>query len=98
MIHGGTPHRIFEISELTREIASQLALVSLESTVNFACVCRYLEQPVLSILWETQSLLCTLLKTLPRDFWRWETLSFMSNLVCSPNLPPEEDMERSSLL
>ena len=90
MIHDGTPHCIFEISELAREIASQLVLVSPWSTVNFGCACRRLEEPVLSTLWESQSSLCTLLEVLPSDIWRREKPAFIMTVVCSPNLPPEE--------
>lgn len=67
MIHNDTPHRIFKISELTRLIASQLVLINRKDAVNLAYACRYLEEPVLSTLWETQWSLCTLLKVLPEE-------------------------------
>ena len=69
-MHIGAPHRIFEISELTTLIASQLALISQKSTLNLACTCRNLEEPALRLLWQTQPLLDTLLKVLPKDTWR----------------------------
>jgi len=71
MMHDSTPLRVFNISELTRVITSQLVLVSRRSAVNLACACRRLEEPVLSTLWETQPSLCTLLKTLPEYTWDW---------------------------
>ena len=40
--------------------------------MNLACVSRYLEEPVLSTLWEGQPSLCTLLKVLPGDVWKFE--------------------------
>jgi len=91
MIHDNTPIRTFRISELTRAIASQLTLVSQRSAVNFACACRCLEGPVLSVLWETQRSLCTLLEVLPEDSrdWEcpvldWESLALDISVVCGP--------------
>jgi len=72
MIQDSTSCRVFKITELTRTIASQLVLISLKSTVDLACSSWYLEEPVLSTLWETQSSLCTLLKVLPQQTWRIE--------------------------
>lgn len=87
MIDDGTPHRIFRISELTREIASHLLLISQGSAVNLGCVCRYLEEPALSTLWETQSSLYPLLEVLPKDTWeRWGGLGVAHHVivVCNP--------------
>ena len=86
MINDGTPHRIFRISELTRAIASHLVLIGPGSTVNLACACRYLEEPALSTLWETQQSLCTLLEVLPEDNLGWKNPDFNTNVVCSLNL------------
>ena len=73
MIHDSASHRVLKIGELTRVIASHLVAISRKSVVNLACSCRYLEEPVLSTLWETQPLLITLLMTLPEDTWaQWE--------------------------
>ena len=70
MIYDSTSHRVLKISELARHIASQLALTHAEgSAVNLACVCRFLEEPILSTLWETQSSLYTLLRVLPEKNW-----------------------------
>ena len=53
---------LLKISELTRLIAGQLILIHAEnSAVNPACACRSFEEPILSMLWETQSSLYTLL-------------------------------------
>ena len=90
MIHDSTPHPIFKISELTRLIASQLVLISPGSTVNLACASRYLEEPALSTLWETQQSLCTLLGVLPKDTLHWGNFTFNTNVVCSLNLPSDE--------
>ena len=92
MINDGAPYRVFKISELARLIANQLILVSRnkKSAVNFACVCRYLEEPALSTLWETQQSLCTLLKTLPRDTRGWQHLESGNRVVRGRDLPFEE--------
>ena len=86
MIHDGASHRVFKIGELARLIAGQLIPKHRGSVVNFACACRHLEEPVLSILWETQKSLCTLLETLPRDTWEWDDESVVRGL----DLPLEE--------
>jgi len=65
MAHHRAPHRIFGIAELTRLVAVQLVLIGEKSAVSFGCARRCLEGPVLSALWETQSSMLTLLKTLP---------------------------------
>ena len=67
MIDDSAPHRVFEISELTRVIASCLIPICRASTVKLACTCRYLEEPVLSVLWGEQSRLDTLLEVLPEE-------------------------------
>jgi len=79
-------HRVFKIGELARLIAGQLIPKRQGSAVNLACACRNLEAPALSMLWETQESLYTLLETLPRDNWDWSGES----VVCDLNLPLEE--------
>ena len=71
MIDDSALHRVLKIGELTRAIASHLTPMSRMSAVDLACTCRYLEEPVLSTLWEEQSRLDYLLGVLPeetRDF------------------------------
>jgi len=81
MIHDGTAHQIFRISELASLIAGQLTLISPRSTVNLACTCRCLEEPVLSVLWQTQPQLDTLLKVLPEETWDCDNLAPGESLV-----------------
>ena len=81
MIHDDTPQRVLKISELTRLIASQLILISRKSAVSLACACRYLEEPILGTLWETQESLCTLLEVLPRDCWYYERTGLYERVV-----------------
>ena len=84
MIHGGTPYHVLKISELTRLVASQLALIGAEgSAVNLACVCRSFEEPALSPLWETQWALSILLQVLPEETWE------STYTVCGLDLPLE---------
>ena len=90
MIHDNSPHRIFRISELTRLIASQLVLTSPKGAVSLACACRYLNEPVLSTLWETQVWLVTLLKVLPEENCQWNGLASGESVVCDLNLPFEK--------
>jgi len=68
-VNSTTPRCVFKIGELTRLIASHLVLISPKSAVRLARSSRYLEEPVLSTLWETQPLLCTLLRVLPKKTW-----------------------------
>ena len=73
MIDGSTPHRVLKIGELTRLITSQLIdLEGRKSAVNLACASRYLEEPVLSTLWEGQPWLTILLKVLPGGNYHFE--------------------------
>ena len=90
MIDDSTPHRVFKIDELTRLITSQLIPANQESAVNLACVCRYLEESVLSTLWEKQQSLHTLLETLPRGTWDWGHPAQGESVVRNLNLPLEE--------
>ena len=87
MTRNNTSHRIFKISELTRYIASQLILISRNSAVNLACVCLYLEEPVLSTLWETQRSLSTLLEVLPEGSWQYISLVSGRRVVRDLALP-----------
>jgi len=70
MFDDSASHRVFKISELTSLIASHLVLLSKESTVNLACTCWCLEEPVLSTLWEEcQFRFEALLEVLPEGTW-----------------------------
>ena len=90
MIHDdSTPHRVFKISELTRIIAEHLVLIDNKSAVNLACVSRYLEEPALSSLWETQESFCTLLMVLPEGILHPELPERDGYMVCDLNLQLE---------
>ena len=92
MVHDSPPHHVFKISELTRLITSHLTLIDQKSVVDLACACRYLEEPVLSTLWETQSSMRTLLKVLPEEFQECLYLPGkpMKHVVRSLDLPSEK--------
>lgn len=70
MTQDNAPLRVLKISELTRAIASQLVSYRRRGAACLARTCRYLEEPALSALWETQQSLFTLLKVLPKGNWR----------------------------
>jgi len=86
MIHDNTPHRVFKISELTKLIASHLVVISRKGALNLACACRYLEEPTLSTLWETQDSLFTLLQVLPNATWSGGHMEFLERTVCALDL------------
>ena len=86
MTHDNISHRIFKITELTRFIANQLVPISRKSAANLACACRYLEEPVLSTLWETQQSLNILLEVLPREAWHHTPRRHGRRAVCDLDL------------
>ena len=87
MTHDSTPYLIFKIDELTRLIASQLILID-GNAVNLARVCRSLEEPVLSTLWEIKPRsLHTLLKVLPKETWKLQCPRFNRYVVCDFDPP-----------
>ena len=94
MIHNSASHRIFKISELARLIAGQIVSIDRRTIVNLVCVCRYLEEPVLSTLWETQSSLCNLLRVLPKETWSHRYMGPCKCLVRSPDLPLEKSNDQ----
>jgi len=90
MLGDNASHRVFKISELSRAIASHLIPISPESTVNLARTCRYLEEPVLSALWEEQSWVVVLLKVLPEGSLDHKYIESSSGWeVCGWDLPPQ---------
>lgn len=91
VVRDGAPRRIFKISELTRLIAGKLILFDPKGAVSLACVCRDLQDPVLSTLWQTQSSLGTLLKVLPEGKWNWKKTTRGRSEVCGMN-PWLEDL------
>ena len=95
MTHDSTSHRIFKISELTRLIATELIPIGQKSAVNLACACRYLEEPVLSTLWETQHLVHVLLEVLPEGAWDYTRLEPGRKIV--RDLDPVGEIERLNL-
>lgn len=77
MANAGTPHRFFKISELASLTAAHLTEDGAkESVVSFARVCRYLEEPALSVVWKTQRSFLVLLKVLPEEHLEWLSPGF----------------------
>ena len=95
MIHDNIPHPIFKISELTRLVASQLLPLNRKTTVNLACACRYLKEPVLSALWGTQPSLDTLLEVFPEENREYIQLELGERVVRRLD-PPVGGVERLS--
>jgi len=63
-------HPCLRVDEIVRVIASELVLSGGRGTsVALACCCKSLEDPVLDVLWETQTRLRPLLGSLPIDVW-----------------------------
>ena len=63
-------HVCLKVDEIIRLIASKfVALNSWASAVSLACCCKNFEDPVLDMLWGTQSQLLPLLKSFPADIW-----------------------------
>ena len=89
MTYDSVSYRVLGVSELARLIACQLTLISQESVVNLACACRYLEEPVLSALWEIQRSLYVLLGVLPEETRGWKYRSGGS-MVRVLDLPSEK--------
>jgi hypothetical protein len=68
--HLGSMHPCLSIDEILRLIACELAAsTGRATTIALACCCKSFEDPVLDALWETQSHLLPLLKSLPGDVW-----------------------------
>ena len=63
-------HPCLYVDEIVRLIAHELVAFNARATsVALACCCKTFEDPVLDILWETQSRVLPLLKSLPGDVW-----------------------------
>ena len=63
-------HPCLYVDEIVRLIAHELVAFNAQATsVALACCCKTFEDPVLDILWETQSRVLPLLKSLPGDVW-----------------------------
>jgi hypothetical protein len=64
-------HQIFYIDELVRNVAynADATTQGSASLLALACCCKSLEGPVMDVLWRHQTLLSTILKTLPADSW-----------------------------
>ena len=61
-------HPYLNVDEILRLLACELVDSEAKSTaVSLACCCKTFEDPVLDALWETQSKLFPLLKSLPAD-------------------------------
>jgi hypothetical protein len=63
-------HACLNVDEILRLLACELVESGAKATtVAFACCCKSFEDTALDVLWETQSDLLPLLKSLPEDVW-----------------------------
>ena len=64
-------HRVFGLDELVRNIAHRADATTQGSAslLALACCCKSLEGPVMDVLWRRQTILPTILETLPADSW-----------------------------
>lgn len=75
----------FQLDEVFRIIVEQLVALSPRSALSLALCCKSLTDPSLSVLWEQQKRLSTLVKVLPPDVWVYqETDSPTGELVGHP--------------
>ena len=65
------PHRALGIDEILREVAAWVVDTHPPTAVSLACCAKSFEEPALHALWETQTELPTLIKTLPPDCWKF---------------------------
>lgn len=75
----------FQVDEVFRCIVEQLVARSPRSALSLAMCCKSLTDLSLSVLWERQKRLSTLIKVLPPDAWTYqETDSYAGELVGRP--------------
>ena len=92
------PCHPFQVDEVFRLIVEQLVALSLRSGLSLALCCKSLTDIPLSVLWERQKRLSTLIKVLPPDAWTYqETDSPAGELVCHPHLPDHSVINFSDL-
>ena len=63
-------HACLNVDEIVRLIARELVASNAKATaVALARCCKNFEDPILDTLWESQTRLLPLLKSLPEDVW-----------------------------
>ena len=78
----------FQVDEVFRFIVEQLVALSPSSALSLALCCKSLTDLSLSVLWERQKRLSTLIKVLPPDAWTYqETDSPAGELVGYSSFP-----------
>ena len=66
------PSHPFQVDEVFRSIVEELVVLSPSSVLSLALCCKSLTDLSLSVLWEQQKRLSTLIKVLPPDAWTYE--------------------------
>jgi len=78
----------FQVDEVFRIIVEQLVALKPRSALSLALCCKSLTDVSLSVLWERQKRLSTLIKVLPPDAWAYrETDSPAGELVSHLRFP-----------
>ena len=76
------PPHLFQVDDVFRLVVEELDFLSARSTLSLALSCKSLTDLSLSVLWERQKKLSTLIKVLPPDAWAYEeTDSLAGELV-----------------
>ena len=76
-------HACLNVDEILRPIAYELVGSDGNgSAVALACCCKSFEDPVLDALWVEQDRLLPLLKTFPRDVWKWGGFTVSTLTTC----------------
>ena len=75
-------HPCLNVDEILRHLARELVGSEAKATaVSLACCCKDFEDLVLSVLWESQDQLLSLLKSFPGDAWNVEAGQLVSSLT-----------------
>ena len=88
----------FQVDEVFRFVVEQLVALSPRSALSLALCCKSLTDMSLSVLWERQRKLSTLIKVLPPNAWAYqETDSPAGELVGHPDFYESSCDKRSDL-
>ena len=78
-------YHLFQVDELLRPIVEDLIALSPASVLSLALCSKYLTDVALSVLWERQKRLSTLIKVLPADAWTYEETNSPTGELASHN-------------
>lgn len=76
-----------QVDEVLRSIVEEVISLNPRSVLSLALCCSYLTDVSLSVLWEQQRKLSTLIKVLPPDAWAYEETQSPAGQLVSLNRP-----------